>query len=329
MHPAISVILLTTLIGVGQGLFLALYTSEIYSMIDLLPVQNSQSFYALGSLVALSFLIMGLFASFFHLGRPLRAWRSSSQWRTSWLSREVIILPILMILIVLYGTIHYFGWAEKQLFSLQQMRLLNLSLLIGALATLVTFALFVGTSMIYASLRFLQEWHNPLTVINYILLGGASGFTLAVGFAVYVEANVVNFYALWAIILTMMAFITRSLSLIRNSQIKPKSNLQTAIGMRHTLITQKAQGFMGGSFNTREFFHGKSLDKLNAVKVIFLVLIFLVPIILLFLVTMFAVVPLALAISAFIIQYLGIVIERWYFFTEGTHPQNLYYQTVS
>ena len=28
MHPALSVILLTTLIGVGQGLFLALYTGH-------------------------------------------------------------------------------------------------------------------------------------------------------------------------------------------------------------------------------------------------------------------------------------------------------------
>ena len=36
MHPALSVILLTTLIGVGQGLFLALYTGQVYSLANLL-----------------------------------------------------------------------------------------------------------------------------------------------------------------------------------------------------------------------------------------------------------------------------------------------------
>jgi hypothetical protein len=37
MHPAFSVIFLTTLIGVGQGLFLALFTVESYAAFDLLP----------------------------------------------------------------------------------------------------------------------------------------------------------------------------------------------------------------------------------------------------------------------------------------------------
>ena len=32
-------------------------------------------------------------ASTFHLGRPARAWRAVLMWRTSWLSREVIVLP--------------------------------------------------------------------------------------------------------------------------------------------------------------------------------------------------------------------------------------------
>ena len=85
MHPAFSVIFLTTLIGVGQGLFLALYTGQVYSLINLLPPQQSQAFYALGSLLALIFLAAGLLASFFHLGRPLRGWRAISRWRSSWL----------------------------------------------------------------------------------------------------------------------------------------------------------------------------------------------------------------------------------------------------
>ena len=72
MHPAFSVIFLTTLIGAGQGLFLALFTGQLYGLAQLLPAQDDR-FYALGSLIALALLVGGLIASFFHLGRPERA----------------------------------------------------------------------------------------------------------------------------------------------------------------------------------------------------------------------------------------------------------------
>ncbi|MBE9562797.1 MAG: dimethyl sulfoxide reductase anchor subunit [Proteobacteria bacterium] len=327
MHPAFSVIFLTTLIGIGQGLFLALYSGQVYSIMQLLPAQDSQSFYALGSLIAVGFLIAGLFASLFHLGRPMRAWRSISKWRTSWLSREVIILPTTIFLIAFYGCIHYFGW-NQSLFTIAKTQPINLSLIVGTLATLSVFTLFVCTSMIYASLKFLQEWYNPLTVINYILLGAASGFTLAAVFSIIMETDVVGFYVLWAIILTIAAFITRAAALLRNSNIIPKSNLQTAIGVRHTIIAQKSQGFMGGSFNTREFFHNKSAIQLTTVKNLFLLLVFPVPIFMLIL-AFSGIFTLYLTTAAFMVQYLGLIIERWYFFTEGKHPQNIYYQSVA
>ena len=95
MHPAFSVLFLTTLIGVGQGLFLALYTAEVYAVLELLP-KPPEYFYWIGSLIALAFLVAGLIASFFHLGHPERAWRSAARWRTSWLSREVIVLPLVI-----------------------------------------------------------------------------------------------------------------------------------------------------------------------------------------------------------------------------------------
>ena len=73
MHPAFSVIFLTTLIGAGQGFFLALYTVQVYSTVGLLPAP-SNSFYAAGSAISLALLAAGLIASFFHLGHPERAW---------------------------------------------------------------------------------------------------------------------------------------------------------------------------------------------------------------------------------------------------------------
>ena len=64
MNPALSVIFLTTLIGVGQGLFLALFTQQSYALFDLLPQQDAR-FYGWGSLLALVFTMAGLIASFF------------------------------------------------------------------------------------------------------------------------------------------------------------------------------------------------------------------------------------------------------------------------
>jgi len=109
MHPALSVIFLTTLIGAGQGFFLALITGQFYSLVRLIPAQESEGFYAAGSFVVLLLLGLGLFASVFHLGRPERAWRAATKWRTSWLSREVIALPLFMLLVFLYGLAHFMG----------------------------------------------------------------------------------------------------------------------------------------------------------------------------------------------------------------------------
>ena len=325
MHPAFSVIFLTTLIGVGQGMFLALFTGQSYSAVELLPSQDSTHFYGVGAFIALLFLIGGLIASFFHLGRPERAWRAATQWRTSWLSREVIVLPILMFFVFVYGVMHYFGW-DMTLFTADTGARLQLTLVVATLGMLATFALFVCTGMIYACLKFLQEWYSPLTVINYTLLGTASGFVLATAFAQSSAPELMRFYGIWATIIIVAAFITRAASLIRNARLKPKSTLQTAIGVRHTRIQQKSMGFMGGSVNTRDFFHHKTLLFLKNIKWLFLVLVFPLPLLLLW--AGIYTDNINLLLSAFGVQDLGLIAERWFFFAQANHPQNLYYQTV-
>ena len=323
MNPAFSVIFLTTLIGTGQGLFLALYTGESYATVELLPRQDN-AFYVVGSVIALVFLIAGLVASFFHLGHPERAWRAATRWRTSWLSREVIVLPIVMGLVALYGISHYMDFGPE-LFGMRKDPHNLVTLLIGTLGVIATFGLFICTSMIYACIHFIQEWATPLTVINYLLLGTASGFILASAYSAYYAPELVRFYSGWAIIITLTALITRTASLIRNQRIKRRTTMQTAIGVRHQKITQRSQGFMGGSFNTREFFHGKTHMFLRSVKWVFLVFVFVIPVFLLF----FGMESnTGLLIVAFLIQYAGLIAERWFFFAQANHPQNLYYQTV-
>ena len=89
-------------------------------------------------------------------------------------------------------------------------------------------------------------------------------------------------------------------------------------------------GMMGGSFNTREFFHGKPQAVFVMVRLLFLLLAFPAAGVLLWLGLGEPGGQLAamLLVAAFVVQYLGLVAERWYFFAEARHPQNLYYQTV-
>ncbi|HYC47423.1 MAG TPA: DmsC/YnfH family molybdoenzyme membrane anchor subunit [Burkholderiales bacterium] len=312
MRPAFSVIFLTTLIGVGQGVYLALYAAEIAAALGWLPAQPP-SFFTGGSFAALVLLAAGLVASFFHLGRPERAWRAAACWRTSWLSREVIVLPLFMALVAVYAVAHYAGVPGTRL--------------IGAAAVLACMALFVCTGMIYACIRFLQEWATPLTVVNFTLLGSASGFTFAAGYAAFAAQALVPIYGACAIVLTALGLCARGAALLRQRQIRPASTLQTAIGIKHPRIEQKAQGFMGGSFNTREFRHGRASGTLRAVRWWFLLLAFAVPIALL--ATAITAAAPALAALAFAIQFVGLIAERWSFFAEARHPQNLYYGSIA
>ena len=289
MRPAWSVILLTTLIGAGQGLFLAVFA-----------VPSEENFRIGAAATVLALMGAGLVASFFHLGHPERAWRSAAMWRTSWLSREVIVLPAFMAAVAVWALLPrpWIGWA-------------------GAVLAIV---LFVCTGMIYACLKFLQEWHTPLTVANYAALGCASGLTLAAVLASWLQPGLAVPYSRAAVAVGAAAYLLRLASLARNARLRPKSTLASAIGVKHPKIAQLAQGAMGGSFNTREFFHGRPREVVRAARWALLALVFPVPALLLFA---------GQAGAAFVLQFAGLLAERWYFFAEARHPQNLYYQVIS
>ncbi len=312
MNPALSVILLTTLIGAGQGLFLALFVIEAVAAAGVVagPVP---AFYWTGSVLSLLLLGGGLLASFFHLGHPERAWRAAAMWRTSWLSREVIVLPAFMALVAAYG------WAHWQSVSA--------TLLLGGAGVVLCLGLFLCTGMIYACIKFLQEWASPLTLVNFTILGCASGVTLAAALAGYRGETFTGCVGVWAIALTLVGLATRVAALWRNAGLRPRSSLQTAIGIKHPKIAQKSQGFMGGSFNTREFFHGRSPGALRAVKWLFLACAFVIPVLLL--ATALVVPSPVLLWLACAVQFGGLIAERWFFFAQANHPQNLYYQAVS
>ncbi len=237
------------------------------------------------------------------------------------------MLPAVMGLVALYGLAHALELTARPWFTLAGILPVDATLVVGLLGTLATFALYVATAMIYASVRFLPEWHSPLTVANFLLLGLASGFLLAAAYSAWLGNELVTFFGFWAVVATGLGLVTRGASLRRLGRIKPKSSPQTAIGIRHRTLVQIAQGATAGSFNTREFFHGASPATLQWVRRLFLVLVFPLPVLLLL--VGHALASRWLPLVAFGVQYLGLLLERWSFFAEARHPQNLYYQGVA
>jgi sulfite dehydrogenase (quinone) subunit SoeC len=300
VKPAWSVMFFTTLAGAGQGLFLALFIADVAG-------RAPRHFLFIGSAVACVLVALGLVSSFFHLGRPERGWRAAAMWRTSWLSREVIVLPLFLAVLGAYSA--------AQLFSL-----LAWARVAGATATLLCLALFVCTGMIYVCLKFLQEWSSPLTVFNFFALGCASGATAAAALAAWQQPELARAYAGAALSVGAVAYIGRLASLMRNTRLRPKSTTQSAIGARSPDVRQISQGAMGGSYNTREFFHGRTRQTVRAVRWALLALVFPVPA---------ALMLYGAYTTAFILQYAGLLAERWYFFAEARHPQNLYYQAIA
>jgi len=315
MNPAFSVVFLTTLSGAAQGLLIALVGVESAAWLGVVAPPTA-GFYVVGAALALLLGGLGLIASFFHLGHPERAWRAIAMWRTSWLSRECLCLPAFLACAFLYGVAHWFGspW----------------SLALGWLGVLASAALFVCTAMIYACLRFLQEWATPLTLVNFVLLGCASGFTLATALSAWFVPTLTAGLAVCACVLTLAGCASRCASLARNARLRPKSTVQSATGIRNPKLVQVTRGFTAGAFNLREFFHGKSSRTLRGVKWGFLAGAFVAPVVLIVLGAGLQPIgaSFALLAAACLVQYAGLVAERWFFFAEAKHPQNLYYARV-
>lgn len=311
MHAAPSILIFTVTAGLGQGLFVALLITQwLSSALGRALVSPTQL--AIGGGISLVLIGIGLIASFFHLGHPMRAWRAAAMWRTSWMSREVIVMPATMAVIFAWSLAHWFGLPAVEWLSV--------------LGLILAFALWYCTAMIYACLRFLQEWAHPLTIANYNLIGLASGFTLAAFFFGVTQPDVRIWIPL-AIIATAIAAVVRLISLRRNAQLRPKSTLQSALGIHAANITQKGQGAMGGSFNTREFFHGKTMAFVTRARSTMMLLGFVVPALLL--VVSWWQGSVALLGLAVVVQYVGLLAERWVFFAQANHPQNIYYQVVA
>jgi sulfite dehydrogenase (quinone) subunit SoeC len=156
MHPAPSVIIFTTLSGLGFGLL-------VFLGLGFPPVTGWVAFVFF--LIAYALSVGGLLASTFHLGHPERALKAFRQWRTSWLSREAIaavaallVMGLYALFAVFFGTrIAALGWIGAAL----------------SLATVIT------TAMIYTQIKAVPRWHQALTPLHLTTASLAGGALLA------------------------------------------------------------------------------------------------------------------------------------------------------
>jgi DMSO reductase anchor subunit len=308
MRPPWSMVFFTVIAGAGQGVFVLLAWGQLTAGSNSLG-QNPTLFSTL-SLLSVGLLLTGLVSAFFHLGRPSRAWRSASQWRTSWLSREIIIMPIMMGIAAIHGL-------QAVVPALQPY-----GAVLALAGLLVALLMWLCTGMIYGCLRFLQEWATPLTPLSFAIFGLASGalVQLATERVIGAKASAVTSLAIG---LLVMAAILKAVIFARNARLKPKSTLSSATGIPGQ-IRQISMGTMGGSFNTREFFHGTSSHLLRKMRTLVLTGAFLGPLLIL---TVIGTSSLAV-VTATLMHAIGMIAERWLFFAQANHPQNLYYQKV-
>ncbi|NAZ38011.1 DmsC/YnfH family molybdoenzyme membrane anchor subunit [Rubellimicrobium sp. CFH 75288] len=154
MHPAPSLILFSSLSGLGLGLL---------AWASLLRPEGGAALLAFG--LGLALAAAGLGASVFHLRRPARARFAFSQWRSSWLSREAVLAPLALGTAALHGL----------LLALRGESPLALGLLAALLCALTV----LSTAMIYATIRAVPRWHHWSVPAHFLALAAAGGALLA------------------------------------------------------------------------------------------------------------------------------------------------------
>jgi sulfite dehydrogenase (quinone) subunit SoeC len=308
MHPAYSVILFTTASGAGYGLIVWLAALQLSRAAPAQP-----GFAVAGFGLAFLLITAGLLSSTAHLGRPERAWRAFSQWKTSWLSREGVLA------VATYVPTGLLGLSWVGVLSPEPM-LVPLAVLSIVAAVMTLFS----TGMIYASLRTIRQWHQPLTAPIYIALGLASGAVL-LNFLLQAFASARN-WAAWLAIASVAAAGILKWAYWRAIDGELRAyTVEAATGLGHLgKVRPLEPPHTQPNYIMREMGYRVARKHAQKLRRLAGALAFVVPIAAcgLSLLPALGLVAAALAVVA---MAAGLCIERWLFFAEAEHVVMLYY----
>lgn len=287
MHPALSVIFFSTFSGLGFGLltFLGLGYPGVTGF-------TAFVFFAIAYLLAVG----GLVSSTFHLGRPERALKAFTQWKTSWLSREGWCAVIALIVMALYGAGLVFFDTRWTLLGI-----------IGAVFSLLTV---FTTSMIYAQLRTVPRWNSMLTPAYFMSLCIAGGALMAG-------------QVTWTLMLLLVAGAVQLFHWGRGDRAFKEAGTDLASATQLGSIGS-VRAFepphTGTNYLKREFIYVIGRKHAQKLRIIALGLMIVLPLVLLLL-------PFnhIFALLAVVSHVAGVFTSRWLFFAEAEHVVGLYY----
>lgn len=316
MNPAFSVIFFTTLSGAGYGL---LSWAALASMTGGIPARALLVALLLGMLLCGA----GLLASFWHLGKPLRAWRAFSQWRTSWLSREGVLavasfVPALLLAAAMLPAL-LDGSAKGGMPALNLAgHAIAIALLACATATVYS------TAMIYASLKPIPAWRHPLVLPGYLL------FALLTGGLPMLLASVPRTGGLEPVLPFLLLAIALGLLLLKLAYWRAIDRTPLphargdAIGLPHRRASVFERPHTEATYITREMAFAVARRHARALRIVATLLFALAPVACLLLAWAQPGLawPMPVATGC---ALAGAFLERWLFFAQARHLVTLYY----
>jgi sulfite dehydrogenase (quinone) subunit SoeC len=310
MHPALSIVFFTTASGAGFALLLLL---GLCAPLGLVPASAGFGFAALALAVVLA--VAGLASSAFHLGRPERAWRAFSQWRSSWLSREGVFSALTFLPTAIFGI----GWV---FFGTTGGLVGFCGILAAALAATTIYC----TGMIYASLKPIHQWHNPWVVPNYFALGLMSAL-LVLDFLIRLWQPSAPGVAVVAVILVGAAWSLKEGYWRSIDTTSAPSTVASA-----TLLGSRGKVRMLEPPHTEQNYLLKEMGfaiarkhRIRLRRIVRLAAFALPALLTLLALAVGGIIGIVAAGLAVAGAALGLVVERWLFFAEAKHTVTLYY----
>ncbi|NPA33016.1 MAG: sulfur reductase subunit SreC [Aquificae bacterium] len=312
MHPPISLIFFFLTAGTSIGLFILTYFIEFLKLFG--KGQGLPKEVVLTSgMISLVLIGIGAIGASFHLGHKLRAWKAVRRFNTSWLSREAVFSGAYGFTLLIYLILKYYEVSPflEHLFGI-------ITWWLGVLSA-------YSTAMIYASNRFVLEWNTGITVIYYLLMYlmlGSSAFTII---SYYYKLPYTGTFLFLTFLFVLLGLGFRIAFNVRQFYIK-RPTLNDALNLPHNRpIRVVDKGSTTDNYCTTEFYYEKGKRVLPTFIPLAYLFTFVIPLFLLLYIYITGTLNAFLLWTIYISILVGSAIERWCFFVEGNHVQNLFY----